>query len=99
MVKPKPAAKTKLVRYEENAYGEVILTLKRGHEEKEIVVSETGLAGIVYENASEYYLGDLHWSQKQFDNYWENGGEEKECDNYISIIVDNYDDDSTWEEI
>lgn len=49
MVNLKPAAKTKLIRYEENAYDEVILTLKREHEEKEIVVSETGLAGIVYE--------------------------------------------------
>lgn len=93
------AVKTELVRYEENAYGEVILTMKRGNEEKEIVISETGLGGIVYEDASEYYLGDLNWSQKQFDDYWENGGEEKECDEYIDEIVDNYDDDSTWEEL
>ena len=26
-------------------------------------------------------------------------GEDKEIDNYVAITVDNYDDDSTWEEL
>lgn len=91
--------KTELVRYAENAYGEVILTMKRGSEEKQLVISETGLAENVYEAAQEYYLNDCNWSQQQFDNYWENGGEEKECDSFVKMTVDNYDDESTWEEI
>ena len=53
----------------------------------------------VYESAIDYYLYDLNWNEKQFDNYWENGGEDKETDNYIEGIVDYYDDQSNWEEI
>ena len=33
---------------------------------------------------------DLNWTEEQFDNYWENGGEDKEIDNYIDGIVDGY---------
>ena len=53
----------------------------------------------MYESAIDYYLDNLGWSQEQFDHYWENGGEDKEIDNYIEGTVEYYDDESTWEEI
>ena len=91
--------KTKLVCWVENSYGETIVTMQRGQEEKHLVISETGLSGVVYGSAIDYYLDDKHWTQEQFDRYWENGGEDKEIDNYIEGTVDYYDDDSTWEEL
>ena len=90
---------TKMVELKETAYGEAILTLKRGNETKQTVLADTGLSGVVYESAIEYYMDNLNWSQKQFDHYWDNGGEDKEIDNYINGIVDFYDDNSTWEEL
>ena len=90
---------TELVSLVETAYGEAILTMQRGKEEKELVIAETGLSGVVYDSAIDYYLDNLGWTQEQFDDYWENGGEDKEIDNYIYGIVDLYDDDSAWEEL
>ena len=90
---------TKMVELKETTYGEAILTLKRGNEVKQTVLADTGLSGVVYESAIEYYMDNLNWSQKQFDHYWDNGGEDKEIDNYINGIVDFYDDSSTWEEL
>ena len=90
---------TELVSLVETGIGEVILTLKRGEEEKEILIAECGLSDVVYESAIDYYLNNEHWTQEHFDDYWENGGEDKEIDNYIDGIVDLYDDDSAWEEL
>lgn len=90
---------TKMVKLEETTYGEAILTMKRGKEKKELVIANTGLSEVVYESAIDYYMYDLNWTEEQFDNYWENGGEDKEIDNYIKGTVDYYDDDSTWEEL
>lgn len=90
---------TELVNLVETAYGEAILTMKRGKEEKQIVIAECGLSGVVYDSAIEYYLDNEHWTQSQFDNYWENGGEDKEINNYVDGIIDFYNDDLTWEEI
>ena len=90
---------TELVSLVETAYGEAILTMKRGEEEKELVIANTGLSEVVYDSAIDYYMYDLNWTEEQFDNYWENGGEDKKIDNYIDGIVDLYDDDSAWEEI
>ena len=90
---------TELVSLVETAYGEAILTMQRGKEEKEHVIAETGLSGVVYDSAIDYYLDNLGWTQEQFDDYWENGGEDKEIDNYVDGTVDYYDDWSTWEEI
>lgn len=92
-------AKTELVSLVETTCGEAILTMQRGEEEKELVIAETGLSGVVYESSVDYYLDNLGWTQEQFDNYWENGGEDKEIDNYVDGTVDYYDDWSTWEEI
>lgn len=92
-------SKTKLVSCVQTACGEAILTMSRGSEEKQLVIAETGLSSVVYESAVDYYMDNLGWTQKQFDNYWENGGEDKEIDNYINGTVESYDDDSTWEEI
>ena len=97
MIKTK--LRTELVSLVETTYGEAILTMKRGKEEKEIVIAETGLSEVVYESTIDYYMYDLNWTEEQFDNYWENEGEDKETDNYIEGIVDYYDDDSTWEEL
>ena len=99
MEKLKDNVKTELVSLIETTYGEAILTMKRGKEEKELVIANTGLSEVVYESAIDYYLDNLGWSQEQFDHYWENGGEDKEIDNYIEGTVDYYDDDSTWEEL
>ena len=90
---------TKMVELKETTYGEAILTLKRGNETKQLVIAEYGLSEVVYEDAIDYYLDNEHWTQDQFDDYWENGGEDKEIDEYIDEIVDNYDADSTWEEL
>ena len=90
---------TELVSLVETAYGEAILTMQRGKEEKELVIAETGLSGVVYDSAIDYYLDNLGWTQEQFDDYWENGGQDKEIDNYVDGTVDYYDDWSTWEEI
>ena len=90
---------TELVSLVETAYGEAILTMQRGKEEKELVIAETGLSGVVYDSAIDYYLDNLGWTQEQFDDYWENGGEDKEIDNYVDGTVDYYDNWSTWEEI
>lgn len=90
---------TKMVKLEETTYGEAILTMKRGKEEKELVIAETGLAERVYESAIDYYMYDLNWTEEQFDDYWENGGEDKEIDNYIEGTIDYYNDNSTWEEL
>lgn len=90
---------TELVSLVETAYGEAILTMKRGEEEKQLLIAECGLSEAVYEYAIDYYLDNEQWTQEQFDDYWENGGEDKEIDNYIAMMVDNYDDDSTWEEL
>lgn len=91
--------KTELISLIETTYGEAILTMKRGKEKKELVIANTGLSEVVYESAIDYYMYDLNWTQEQFDQYWENGGEDKEIDNYIAGMVDFYDDDSTWEEL
>lgn len=99
MEKLKDNVKTELISLIETTYGEAILTMKRGKEEKELVIANTGLSEVVYESAIDYYLDNLGWSQEQFDHYWENGGEDKEIDNYIEGTVDYYDDDSTWEEL
>ena len=90
---------TKMVELKETTYGEAILTLKRGNETKQVIIAETGLSEVVYESAIDYYMYDLNWTEEQFDQYWENGGEDKETDNYIEGIVDYYDDQSNWEEI
>jgi hypothetical protein len=92
-------AKTELVSLIETTYGEAILTLKRGEEEKELVIANTGLSEVVYDSAIDYYMYDLNWTQEQFDDYWENGGEDKEIDNYIEGTVEYYDGWSNWEEI
>lgn len=97
MIKTK--LRTELVSLVETTYGEAILTMQRGKEEKELVIAETGLSGVVYDSTIDYYMYDLNWTEEQFDNYWENGGEDKEIDNYIDGIVDLYDDDSAWEEL
>ena len=99
MEKLKDNVKTELISLIETTYGEAILTMKRGKEEKELVIANTGLSEVVYESAIAYYLDNLGWTQEQFDHYWENGGEDKEIDNYIEGTVDYYDDDSTWEEL
>ena len=91
--------KTELVNCVETTYGEAILTMQRGKEEKELVIAECGLSEVVYESSVDYYLDNLGWTEEQFDNYWENGGEDKEIDNYIDGTVEYYDDWSTWEEI
>ena len=90
---------TELVSLVETTYGEAILTMQRGKEEKKLVIAETGLSGVVYDSAIDYYLDNLGWTQEQFDDYWENGGEDKEIDNYVDGTVDYYDVWSTWEEI
>ena len=92
-------AKTELVSLVETAYGEAILTMKRGEEEKQLLIAECGLSEVVYESSVDYYLDNLGWTEEQFDNYWENGGEDKEIDNYVDGTVEYYDDWSTWEEI
>lgn len=91
--------KTELVNCVETACGEAILTMQRGKEEKELVIAECGLSEVVYESSVDYYLDNLGWTEEQFDNYWENGGEDKEIDNYVDGTVEYYDDWSTWEEI
>lgn len=91
--------KTELVSLVETAYGEAILTMKRGEEEKQLVIAECGLSEVVYESSVDYYLDNLGWTEEQFDNYWENGGEDKEIDNYVDGTVEYYDDWSTWEEL
>ena len=90
---------TKMVELKETAYGEAILTLKRGDETKQTVLADTGLSEVVYDSAIEYYMDDLNWTQKQFDNYWDNGGEDKEIDNYINGTIDYYDDNVNWAEL
>ena len=92
-------AKTELVSLVETACGEAILTMKRGEEEKQLLIAEYGLSGVAYESSVDYYLDNLGWTQEQFDDYWENGGEDKEIDNYVDATVDYYDDWSAWEEI
>ena len=62
-------AKTELVSLVETTYGEAILTMQRGEEEKELVIANTGLSEVVYESAVDYYLDNLGWSQEQFDDY------------------------------
>ena len=99
MEKLKDNVKTELISLIETTYGEAILTMKRGNEIKQTVLANTGLSEVVYESAIDYYMYDLNWTQEQFDQYWENGGEDKEIDNYIEGTVDYYDDDSTWEEL
>lgn len=90
---------TKLVSLKETAIGEAILTLQRGDETKTILLAQTGLSEVVYEYTIDYYLDDLKWSQARFDHYWENGGEDKEIASYISMMVDHYNDDLTWQEL
>ena len=90
---------TKMIGFKETAYGEAILTLKRGDETKQIVIANTGLSEVVYESAIDYYMYDLNWSQKQFDHYWDNGGEDKELNNYIDSTVDYYNGNSEWKEL
>ena len=72
---------TELVSLVETTYGEAILTMQRGKEEKELVIAECGLSEVVYESSVDFYLDNLGWTEEQFDNYWENGGEDKEIDN------------------
>lgn len=92
-------AKTELVSLVETACGEAILTMKRGEEEKQLLIAECGLSGVAYESSVDYYLDNLGWTQEQFDDYWENGGEDKEIDSYVDGVIDFYDDDLTWEEL
>ena len=90
---------TKMIELKETACGEAILTLKRGNETKQIVIAECGLSEVVYESSVDYYLDNLGWTQEQFDNYWENGGEDKEINNYIDGTVDYYNGNSEWQEL
>lgn len=90
---------TKMVDLQENLCGEAIITLKRGNETKQLVIAETGLSFAAYEFVADYYLQDLNWTQEKLDNYWDDGGEEREIDSFVNVIVDNYNDDLTWEEL
>ena len=90
---------TKMIELKETTYGEAILTLKRGDETKQIVIANTGLSEVVYESAIDYYMYDLNWTEEQFDHYWDNGGEDKEIDNYIEGTVDYYNGNSEWQEL
>lgn len=90
---------TELVSLVQTAYGEAIITMRRGKEKKQIVIANYGLPQVVYEFVINYYLDNEHWTQDQFNDYWENGGEDKEIDNYVATVIDNYDDDYTWNEL
>ena len=90
---------TELVSLLETRIGEVILALKRGEEVKQLVIAECGLFDVVYESSYDYYIFDKKWTEEQFDDYWENGGEDKEIDNYIKGIVDYYNGNSEWQEL
>ena len=95
---------TKLVDWKENRNGDTFLVLKRGNETKQVFLATPSVSGpnlseLVYDTVIEYYLYELNWTQEKFDQYWENGGEDKEIDNYVDGTVDYYDDWSTWEEI
>lgn len=98
-MKDKSKTTTKLVSLKETAYGEAIITLQRGEETKRTIIAETGLSSMVYEFVIDYYMNDLNWTQEQFDRYWENGGEDKEIASYIGLMVDQYNDDLTWQEL
>ena len=58
MIKTK--LRTELVSLVETACGEAILTMHRGKEEKELVIAETGLSGVVYDSAIDYYMYELY---------------------------------------
>ena len=68
------------------------------NQEKKLVIGYGWLED-VWESAQEYYMDNEGWSEKKFDNYWENGGEDKESDEYIAMTVDNYDEESNWKDL
>ena len=89
---------TKLIGFWEDAGGQLWLDMKRGSEEKKLVIGYGWLED-VWESAQENYMDNEGWSEKKFDNYWENGGEDKEIDEYIAMTVDNYDEESNWKDL
>lgn len=89
---------TKLVSAEENLAGELIIKMKRGDEEK-IVAYSPGYEADIYDAEFAWRKFDLGWTQEKFDDYWDNGGEEKEIQREIETTVDLYDDEQMWEEI
>lgn len=89
---------TKLVSAEENLAGELIIKMKRGDEEK-IVAYSPGYEADIYDAEFEWRQFDMGWTQEKFDDYWDNGGEEKEIQQEIETTVDLYDDEQMWEEI
>lgn len=89
---------TKLVSAEENLAGELIIKMKRGDEEK-IVAYSPGYQADIYDAEFIWRQFDMGWTQEKFDDYWDNGGEEKEIQREIETTVDLYDDEQMWEEI
>ena len=89
---------TKLIGFWGDAGGQLWPDMKRGSEEKKLVIGYGWLED-VWESAQEYYMDNEGWSEKKFDNYWENGGEDKEIDEYIAMTVDNYDEESNWKDL
>ena len=67
---------TTLIGFWEDAAGELWLDMKRGTEEKKIVIGYGWLED-VWESARDYYMDNEGWSEEKFENYWENGGEDK----------------------
>lgn len=74
------------------------LTLKRGNQVKKYVTPSFFFESL-WESSQEYYMDDLNWSEEKFENYWDNGGEEKEYKNFVSCIVDQYDNDEIFSEL
>ena len=87
-----------LVGFWESAAGELWVDMKRGNEEKKLVIGYGWLED-VWESARDYYMDNEGWSEEKFYKYWEDGGEDREIDEYIAMTVDNYDDELNWADL
>ena len=88
---------TKLVDYRETSLGGLIIIMQRGNDKREAYYQNIG--DDVWDQAQEYYL-NLGWSEEQFENYWDDGGREKEIEHEVqSLVADYYDDPLIYQDL
>ena len=88
---------TKLVGVEENLAGELIIKMKRGNEEKQLVWA--GFRADIYNDELDWRQFEYGWTEEEFEQYWDDNREDSEIWRNIYDCVDTYDDEEMWEEL
>ena len=91
-----PTSKTVLLSF--NTSGEWKITMKRGNEIKSLYL-DPSYAEEIYVTAQKFHASEDGWTAKQFDDYWNHGGEEQEIKQEGANTVDVYNDQFDWDSL